>query len=120
MADRISHEDYVRLCRDRAAEIASAVLRGEVPILLAPRMLASALADSDVPRDDTDFVAFRMIDSEIDALTIGEERSLWSPEALERLAPEIDAATRWAAPLVRASCESIVHKFGRAGPGVVV
>jgi hypothetical protein len=116
----MSHEEYVQLCRARAADVASAVLRGDIPVLLAPRMLASALADADVPRDDADFVAFRMIDSEIDALPVGDERSLWAPEALKRLAPEIDAAAAWATPMVRAACESVVSRFGGAEPGVVV
>ena len=116
----MSHHEYVTLCRSRAVEIASATIGGDIPVLLAPRLLADALSGADIPRDDADFRAVRMIDSELDALPIGKERELWSQEALERLAPEIQAAETWAAPQVYAACESIVRKFGGQEHGVGV
>jgi hypothetical protein len=65
MTERMSHEEYVLLCRSRAGEIASAVIGGEIPILLAPRLLCDALSGAEVPWDDSDLFAVRMIDSEL-------------------------------------------------------
>jgi hypothetical protein len=120
MTERMSHGEYVQLCRARAVEIASAAIGGEIPILLAPRLLSDALSGADVPLDDADFVAVRMVDSELDGLPIGKERKLWAPEALQRLTPEIQAAQVWASPQVYAVCESIVRRFGGQDRGVGV
>jgi hypothetical protein len=68
--------------RQRARDVAQAVLDGRATILEAARQLVS-LAHTDAIEDVEDRRLFIEIDSETDDLPVGEVRKLWAPHALE-------------------------------------
>ena len=76
----------------RVVEVASAILRGELGVIEGSRLLHSLQFEVSSLDHDPDFIPFVGIHSETDHLPIGEVRQLWAPEALVRLAPEIQAA----------------------------
>jgi len=112
MIERMTHEEYVLSVRRQAVDIAAGVLAGEVPVLEGCHSLAALRWEVEVDERDPDFVTFAMISSEIDALPIGAVRSLWAPDALARLEPEIQSATSWATPQALPACQSVVQRFG--------
>ena len=112
MSDRMSHQTYVVSCHARAAEIASAILDGSMPLLDGCHLLDQLGMAVEVPDNDPDFGAFSLIQSETDSLPIGQMRSLWAPDALARLEPEIRSATTWAEPIALPACKSVVARFG--------
>ena len=88
--------------RQRAREIANAVLNGQISILEAVRELVS-LAHTDAIRLEADRRLIIGIESETDHLPVGEVRKLWAPEALREKDVEIAAAeARWKAKLLDA------------------
>jgi hypothetical protein len=112
MNDRMSQQAYVASCRARAAEIAAAILAGSIPLLDGCHLLDQLGADVAVSDDDPDFSAFSLIQCETEALPLGQARSLWAPDALARLEPEIQAATTWAQSIALPACKSVVARFG--------
>lgn len=112
MSDRMSHQAYVASCRERAAEIAAAILAGSMPLLDGCHLLDQLGQAVEVPDNDPDFRAFSLIQSETDALPIGHVRAHWAPDALARLEPEIQSATTWAEPIALPACKSVVARFG--------
>jgi hypothetical protein len=112
MPDRLSHEDYVRDIRRKAADICAGILAGEVDLFVGCHSLASLRQDLEVDPKDPDFAVFDLVSSETDALPVGEVRSHWAPEALAQLQPQIEAFVRWASPQVLPACSSVVERFG--------
>ena len=74
------------------------------------RKLGRLRFDADL-ENDPDLIAFVGIDSETDALPLGEIRKLWNPDALKNLQPEIDKAEMWAQNFGRSHCERLVKRF---------
>ena len=68
-------------------------------------------------QSDPDIVAFVAIDSETDALPVGEFRKLWLPEALDKLDPELQQAEAWAREVGTKACEALVKRFGASRAG---
>jgi hypothetical protein len=68
--------------RQRARDVAQAVLDGKTTFLEAVRTLVS-LAHTDAVADVEDRMLIIAIESETDDLPIGEVRRLWAPSALE-------------------------------------
>jgi hypothetical protein len=68
--------------RQKARDVAQAVLDGQTPVLEAVRTLVS-LAHTDAVADVEDRMLIIAIESETDGLPIGEVRRLWAPSALE-------------------------------------
>jgi hypothetical protein len=60
---------------------------------------------------DPDVIVFVGIESETDALPMGDVRKLWQEEALRKLQPEIDHAEAWARASGSAACESLIARF---------
>ena len=108
----ITHEEYVASVRSRIASIASSMLDGTLPFLEGVRVIRSLRGEVDLPADDPDLKIFLVVDSETDALPIGSVRELWADDALRRLEPEIESATRWAIETASHACESLVRRFG--------
>ena len=77
--------------RQRAREIAAAVLDGRTTVLEAVRELIP-LAHTDAIADEEDRTLVIAIDSETDALPVGEVRKQWAPHALEAKDAEIARA----------------------------
>ena len=88
------------------------MLNGTVPFLEGVRLLVSLRREAEVQEDDIDFLAFVAVDSETDALPVGNVREHWSLAALARLEPEIQTATEWAKGFASAACVSVVRRFG--------
>ena len=65
---------------------------------------------------DPDPTIFVGIDSETDALPVGEERKYWARDALERLQPEIERAEAWAEQYGRTACQNILRRVGGSVP----
>ena len=98
--------------RRRIAETAAGMLEGRVPFLEGVRVLVELLDQAGVSRDDDDFSVLFAVDCQTDALPVGDVRRHWATEALERLEPEILAATAWAKEFASGTCESLVSRFG--------
>jgi hypothetical protein len=77
--------------RQRAREIAAAVLDGRTTVLEAVRTLCP-LAHTDAIADEEDRTLVIAIESETDDLPVGEVRKLWAPYALEVKDAEIARA----------------------------
>ena len=77
--------------RQRAKELAEAVLNGRTTILVAVRELVS-LAHTDAIANEDDRTLIIAIESETDSLPIGEVRKLWAPDALQAKQSEIERA----------------------------
>jgi hypothetical protein len=94
--------------RQRAKEIAEAVLDGRTTILEAVRELVS-LAHTDAIADEDDRRLIIGIDSETDHLPIGRVREYWAADALEAKDAEIASAEeRWKARF-RCACKRIAE-----------
>lgn len=98
--------------RRRIAETAAGMLDGRVPFLEGVRVLTELLERAGVSPDDDDFSVLFAVDCQTDALPVGDVRRHWATQALERLEPEIQAATAWAKEFASGACESLVSRFG--------
>ena len=92
--------------RQRAREVAQAVLDGRTTVLEAARELFP-LAHTDAITNEDDRRLMIAIQSETDHLPIGGARKLWAPDALQRKEPEIaGAGALWKAEFLEA-CKRI-------------
>ncbi|CAG9267560.1 DUF2489 domain-containing protein [Paraburkholderia unamae] len=100
------------LARRSLVDIAQAMLDGKLPFLegavqvLAIRSQLSGIADR-----DPDFDVFVVIHSETDHLPLEEQRSMWLPEALDRLDPEIKQSEEWARSFAPQACRNLIERF---------
>lgn len=100
-------EEYQRNIRVHIIRIARQLIAGEIGIIAASRELGQC-RDLE-PQLASILLTFKGIDSETDALPIGEVRKEWSPDALERKDMEIaeaeasyrDSAVNAATELIR-------------------
>jgi hypothetical protein len=94
--------------RQRAIEVAKAVLDGRISTLEAVRELVP-LANTDAIRNEADRLLIIGIQSETDHLPVGDVRQLWAAEALREKDVEIARAEAvWKPKLVHA-CKRIVE-----------
>jgi hypothetical protein len=94
------------------AEIAREMLRGDVSFIEGSRRINRLRSSAGLLQLDADIVPFIGIDSETDALPIGDERQHWAPDALIRLQPAIDRAEKWAKTIGTTACERLIDRFG--------
>jgi len=109
----MTREEEVAAAQRRVAETAAAMLSGQMHFLEGVRALRSLLGEAGVAWNDEDALTIDGADSETDSLPIGEVRRHWADEALQRLEPEIEAATQWAKEFASGACESLVARFGK-------
>ena len=112
MTPHLNHGEYVESTRRKVVETAQAMLDGQLGFLVGSRRLAALRHEVDVAGSDADFLIFVGIDSETDALPLGEVRQHWSPEALAKLEAEIQNAENWATEVGRDACKSLIARFG--------
>lgn len=62
---------------------------------------------------DRDVLPFVAISSETDDLPLGEERKLWSSEALAKLQPQLDRAEQWARDAGTKHCRQLIGRLGQ-------
>lgn len=98
--------------RRLVAQLARNILAGEVDVLDGSSKIVSLRDELDLDRDDDDLMAFVVVDSETDALPVGEETLNWSQDALARKRPELERARSWAFEVVRQPCQNLVARFG--------
>jgi len=95
--------------RQRAKEIAAAVLDGRTSVLEAVRELYP-LAHTDAIVDEEDRTIVIAIESETDDLPIGEVRKLWAPDALEAKDAEIARAEELYKAQFLEACQRIAER----------
>jgi hypothetical protein len=94
--------------RQRAKEVAAAVLDGRTTVLEAVRELYP-LAHTDAITDEEDRTLVIAIESETDALPVGEVRKLWAPDALETKDAEIARAEEFYRAQFLDACKRIAE-----------
>jgi hypothetical protein len=105
--------EMVERTRARAADVASAILRGELGIIEGARLLSdmsSYLVEDWV--SDPDFRVFGALDSETDHLPVGAQRELWDPDALRERDAAVARIERSASEAVFTACRNVVARFG--------
>lgn len=93
------------------------MLDGQLCYLVGSRRLSALRHEVDVADSDADFLTFVSIDSDTDALPLGEVRRHWSAEALAKLEPEIQSAEAWAAQVGSEACRSLIARFAEQESG---
>lgn len=106
-----AHESVVK-ARVLSVEIARRVLAGQESPLLAARRMRGLRSVACIADEDRGFDAFDLIESETDALPIGDVRKLWSASALAEMDPKIARAERWAMESCREAFENVVLRVG--------
>jgi hypothetical protein len=92
------------------------MLEGTLSFIEGARVISRNQFDADLELD-VDISPFVGIDSCTDALPLGEARSLWRQDALDRLQPEIDKAEDWARGLGSERCRNLIRRFGSEAGG---
>lgn len=116
MLGHLSHEEYVKSIRRQVVETAKAMLRGQIGFLVGSRRLCALRHEVDVADGDADFLTFVAIDTETDALPLGDLRQHWCAKALAALEPEIQSAEAWAAEIGSDACKSLIARFAEQEP----
>jgi hypothetical protein len=102
------------LARQMIVAAARGMLAGTLSFVEGAREINRLRSYAKLPDLDPDILPFIVIDSETDALPVGEVRKLWSPEALAKIQPEIDRREAWAAEDGRADCQRLISRFSSA------
>jgi hypothetical protein len=110
--EKMTHAEYITSLRREAGRVAALVISGHLSLLDGCWALGPLLAQAELDPDDTDAHAIGLICSELDGLPLGANRGHWAPEALERLAPELDLAMEWATPIAMPAMQSVARRFG--------
>jgi hypothetical protein len=108
----MTHEEYVADVRAQIVSVARLMLEGTRSFIEGAREINSLRHEAEVAESDADFDVFVAIDSETDALPIGNVRKYWSPTALERLAPTVRDSESWAREVGTKACHAIITRFG--------
>lgn len=116
MPEYLSHDEYVESTRRQVVETAQAMLDGQLGFLVGSRRLSALRHEVNVADSDADFLTFVGIDSDTDALPLGEVRRHWSADALVKLEPEIQSAEAWAAKVGCEACRSLIARFAEQEP----
>ena len=109
--EKMAHAKYIADVRRRAGEIAVGIVAGETDILDGCWALGPLLGQAEL-EGDPDAEAIGVICSELDGLPLGSARAQWAPEALNRLAPELESAAAWATRTAMPAIQSLAHRFG--------
>jgi hypothetical protein len=113
MVDRPAYRESEIEARRQAVALATEMLAGRLSYFEgAPQMCALQSEVGGVGDRDPDFDAFAVIVSETDHLPLKKQRPLWSPSALERLAPEFKRTEEWAANFAPDACRHLIARFG--------
>lgn len=100
------------IARRRLVALAQAMLDGNLSFFEgAVQVLAIKNQLGRVTERDPDFDVFLAIRSETDHLPLEEQRSLWAPEALERLEPEFKRTEEWARSFAPVACRNLIARF---------
>ena len=104
-------ESEVEKARCELGTIALAMLNGKFSFIMGPRKLVSLRERAKLAQFDPDIVPFVAIDSETDALPVGEVRKFWSTGALAKSESKAEAAERWARDVGAKPCQNLIDRF---------
>jgi hypothetical protein len=102
-------QNYCRKIWARAVDL----LEGRLGVIDAARELSRLAYWTDL-RSDADLTTFVAIDSETDALPVGNVRQYWSAEALQRKDPEIRHAEQLYRQAALEAAERLTKRFAWA------
>jgi hypothetical protein len=90
--------------------IAHKMLNGGISFIEGSRLISNVRFSAELD-EDPDVRVLLGIDSETDALPIGEFQQHWSEEALARKQEEIDQAEKWAREVGTKSCQNLIIRL---------
>jgi hypothetical protein len=105
------NEGEMLAARRAIFNIAQDMLAGKLSYIEGARKMAAPWFAAKLDRFDADFLPFVGIDSETDALPMGEMRAHWQAAALKALQPEIDEKEAWARQFGEPHCRNLVARF---------
>lgn len=105
-----------RLSPAEIATVAHKVLDGELGIVEGCRLLASLASRFDVSESDA-LKTIIVVESETEALPVGEFRSQWHPESLAKKDAEFAPYIEKVRPLVLEACRALVQEYSAKGSG---
>jgi hypothetical protein len=105
------NETEILPARRRIVQAAQDMLAGKLSYLEGARRIVAAATTARLDERDADLLPFVGIDSETDALPLGEMRKHWQAAALDALQPEIDEKEAWAREFGKRHCQSLIERF---------
>jgi len=108
-ADMSFDQSAVLKARRLIFETASKILSGAVLPIEGARIIAASRFAARL-QNDPDILPFVGIDSETDALPLGNERKHWQAQALAGLQPRIDQAQQWAREFGSGHCQNLLAR----------
>ena len=108
----MSHEEYVYGQQQRVVQVAEQILNQEIGLIEGARLLSRLRGEVTESQFDPDFTLFVGIDSETDALPVGDERQLWADSVLLEKDKEIKRLEDFYRDNVVAACKVLISRFG--------
>ena len=105
------NESEIIKARHAMVDVAQDMLAGRLSYIEGARKIVTAKWAARLDQWDADLLPFIAIQSETDALPLGEMRAHWQGEALEALQPEIDRIEAWARSLGEPYCHKLIARF---------
>lgn len=105
------NECEILAARRAILEAAQDMLAGRFSYIEGARKIIAARFTSRIGEWDADLLAFVGIDSETDALPLGDRRTYWQAAALDALQPEITRMEAWARQFGEPHCRNLVARF---------
>ena len=109
--EKMTHAEYIADVRRRAGQLAIAIATGKTDILDGCWALGPLLGQAEL-NDDPDAETIGLVCSELDGLPLGSARALWAPEALSRLAPQLESTAAWVTRTAMPAIKSVARRFG--------
>jgi hypothetical protein len=107
------NESEILASRRSIFNAAQDMLAGKLSYIEGARKIVAARRTARLDEWDVDVLPFVGIDSETDALPVGEMRKHWQAAALDALQPEIDQKEAWARGFGEPHCRSLVERFSK-------
>lgn len=108
----MTHAEYIADVRCRAGLLAAAIVKDETDILDGCWALGPLVGRAELEAGDPDAQVIELVCSELDGLPLGSARAQWAPEALARLAPQLESAAAWAKRIATPAIQSLARRFG--------
>jgi hypothetical protein len=105
--DNLTQAEYIARQRQEMVGIAEQMLTDKMGIIEGARRLVALSHGAEM--SDEDFMVFRAIDSETDALPVGESRNHWNEEALKAKDKEASDYEEEVREIARQACEQLIN-----------
>ncbi|MGY2735707.1 hypothetical protein [Sphingomonas sp. UYP23] len=100
---------YIEQMRAKIIDTARRMLAGQLPYIEGVRAICEMLSDARLSNLEEPFVGFTAVDSETDAVPIGDVRERWHPEAKIKLAAEWERAELYAKSICEPACRAAIE-----------